>query len=76
MINSSTDVLTVALEPNFIRDIPVDPLNTGNSVYRYQSYLNGAATLHIDYALYATFENKNNAKGTNGAVDGYKVQPQ
>jgi len=75
-INSSTDPVTAALEPNFMRDVPVDPVNSGTKVYKYQSYKNAAGTLHNDFALYATFENTSNAKGGNGATDGYVLRPQ
>jgi prepilin-type N-terminal cleavage/methylation domain-containing protein len=75
-INSSTDPVTVALEPNFIREVPVDPVNTGTKIYKYQSFVNVAGTLQYDFALYATFENTNNSKGSNGAVDGYVLRPQ
>jgi prepilin-type N-terminal cleavage/methylation domain-containing protein len=72
-LNSTSDALTAALEPNYIRDIPLDPLNTGSYVYKYQSF-NTAR----DFTLYGTLENTNNNKGWGGGsawvADGYRVQ--
>lgn len=71
-INDSNDALTTALKPNYIKDVPVDPTNTGNNVYKYQS-----ANSAKDFTLFSTLENKNNKKGWNGGaawvVDGYRV---
>lgn len=71
-INSTNDALTTALEPNYIKDVPVDPLNAGNNVYKYQSFNSGK-----DFTLYGTLENKNNKKGYGGGsswvVNGYQV---
>lgn len=77
-INSTNDALTAALEPNFIRDIPLDPVNSGSNVYKYQSFLTN--NINANFKLYATFENKNNTKGwgtpqgTGWIVDGYVLQ--
>lgn len=72
-INGSTDALTVALEPNYIREMPVDPINTGNHVYKYQSF-NSAK----DFTLFGTLENKENKKGWGGGgawvADGLQVK--
>lgn len=74
-INGTTDVLTTTLTPNYIKEMPVDPLNSGNNVYRYQSF-NSAK----NFKLFATLENKNNKKGWAGGVgwvfDGYIVQDE
>jgi prepilin-type N-terminal cleavage/methylation domain-containing protein len=73
-LNDTTDVLATALKPNFVRNIALDPLNTGNYVYKYQSNSTGT-----DYTLFATLENVNNTKGWAGgsawAVDGFQVKP-
>src|SRR4051794_30797793 len=47
-INNSNDALTAALKPNYIKDIPLDPQNAGNNVYKYQSF-NSAK----DFTLFA-----------------------
>jgi len=71
-IDGSSDALSSALEPNYIKDMPVDPNNSGNLVYKYQSFNNAA-----NFTLYATFENQNNKKGWGGGsawvVDGYQI---
>ena len=73
-LNNNNDVLTTALKPNFVRNVPLDPLNSGNNVYKYQS--NGTGT---DYTLYGTLENVNNNKGWAGGnswvVDGFQLTP-
>jgi prepilin-type N-terminal cleavage/methylation domain-containing protein len=80
VINNSTDPLTVALKPNFIKEVPLDPLNAGNNVYKYQSQNQitiGGVTVYRDFTLYATLENRNNRKGwVSGAwaVDGYRLR--
>lgn len=72
-INSSNDTLTTALEPNYIRDMPVDPNNTGNYVYKYQSF-NSAK----NFTLYGTLENTSDKKGWGGGTqwvaDGLQVK--
>jgi prepilin-type N-terminal cleavage/methylation domain-containing protein len=72
-INGSSDALTTALEPNYIREMPVDPVNSGNHVYKYQSF-NSAK----DFTLFGTLENRDNKKGWAGgsawAVDGLEVK--
>lgn len=76
-LNDTTDALTVAMKPNYIREVPLDPLNTGNNVYKYQSFLDGNG-YNASFKLYATLENKNDTKGWNGGsawvVDGYIIQ--
>lgn len=71
-VDDSSDALTAGLKPNYIRDLPLDPLNAGNNVYKYQSFNSGK-----NFTLFATLENKNNKKGWAGgsawAVDGYQV---
>lgn len=71
-VDDSTDALTAALKPNYIRDVPLDPLNSGSNVYKYQSF-NSAK----NFTLFATLENKNNKKGWGGGsswtTDGYQV---
>ena len=75
-LNSTTDALSVALEPNYIKNVPLDPLNTGSNVYKYQSFI--TSSVNADYKLYATLENKNDTKGWNSGTqwvaDGYIVQ--
>lgn len=72
-LNNSNDALTTALKPAYIKTVPLDPLNTGNNVYKYQSF-NSAK----DFKLYATLENVNDKKGWGGGaswvVDGYIVE--
>jgi prepilin-type N-terminal cleavage/methylation domain-containing protein len=60
-IDSSTDALSVALEPNFIKNVPLDPINSGNNVYKYASSNAGKS-----FTLYGTLENTNNKKGWGG----------
>lgn len=71
-LNNTNDVLATSLKPNFIRSIPLDPLNTGNYVYKYQSSAGGTT-----FTLYATLENTSNAKGWGGGsawvADGFQV---
>lgn len=72
-INGTNDALTTALEPNYIREMPVDPVNAGDNVYKYQSF-NSAKS----FTLYGTLENKENKKGWAGGsqwvVDGLEVK--
>jgi len=74
ILNNSTDILATTLKPNFIRNIPLDPINSGNYVYKYMSNSTGT-----DYTLYATLENTNNTLGWGGGsswvADGFQVQP-
>jgi len=74
-INDSSDALTTALKPNYIKDVPTDPNNTGNYVYKYQSF-NSAK----NFKLYATLEVKTNQKGWGGGSSwqtfGYIVQDE
>jgi prepilin-type N-terminal cleavage/methylation domain-containing protein len=76
VINSTTDALSVALKPGYLKNVPLDPLNTGSNVYKYQSYLTNG--VNADYKLFATLENKNDIKGWNGGAswvaDGYVAQ--
>lgn len=77
-INGSTDSLSTALEPNYIKEVPVDPVNTGNYVYRYQSFL--TSNLNQDFQLFGTLENTNDKKGwglpmgTGWVINGYVLQ--
>ncbi len=72
-INGSSDVLSTTLVPNYIRIMPVDPLNTGNNTYKYQSSNNNK-----NFTLFATLENIYNTKGWAGGsswiVDGLQIQ--
>jgi prepilin-type N-terminal cleavage/methylation domain-containing protein len=75
-INGSTDALSTALEPNYIKTVPVDPINSGNYIYQYQSFLN-TNNLNTSFNLYATLENTLDTKGWGGGsawlVNGYIV---
>lgn len=79
-INGSSDLLSSALEPNYIKNVPVDPKNSGTLVYKYQSYLSAVGGTVSDFKLYATLENKNDTKGWAGgsawAADGYILQAE
>lgn len=72
-IDGSTDALTTALSPTYIRQMPVDPINSGNNVYKYQSSNNSKS-----FTLFGTLENVNNQKGWGGGsqwvVDGLQVK--
>jgi prepilin-type N-terminal cleavage/methylation domain-containing protein len=72
-INNSSDALTVALKPSYLKNMPQDPTGTGNFVYKYQS-LNSAN----DFKLFATLENKNDTKGWAGGsswvADGFVLE--
>ena len=73
-LNNTNDVLFTALVPAYAKSIPLDPLNSGNNVYKYQSSGNGSS-----YTLYGTLENTNDKKGwgTSNAwvVDGLQLTP-
>lgn len=73
-LNNTNDPLRTALVPNFAREIPLDPKNTGNYVYKYQSNAGGT-----DYTLFGTLENINNKNGWGGGtewvVDGLQIKP-
>ena len=74
-IDNSTDALSLALKPNFLKTVPIDPINVTPNVYKYQSYLTGS--VNTDFKLFATLENKTDPKGQAGGVwvtDGYVVQ--
>jgi len=60
-INASNDALTAAVVPAYLKVMPTDPLNTGNNVYKYQSFL--TSSINTDFKLYATLENKNDTSG-------------
>lgn len=72
-ITGTSDALSTALKPSYIKSMPQDPLNTGFYVYKYQS-LNSA----VDYKLFGTLENKNDKKGWTGGsswlTDGFVVE--
>jgi prepilin-type N-terminal cleavage/methylation domain-containing protein len=74
-LNGSTDIISTSLSPNYIKTIPVDPLNTGSNVYKYQSQ-NSAK----NFKLFGTLENKNDTKGWGGGsawvADGYILQDE
>lgn len=76
-LNNTNDVLRNALVPAFARSIPLDPLNTGNYVYKYQT--NTSGTAGTDYTLFGTLENQNNKKGWGGGTawvaEGFQVKP-
>ena len=63
-INGTTDALSAALSPSYIREMPVDPTNTGNYVYEYQSFITNG--LQKDFNLSATLENTNDESGWGG----------
>lgn len=72
-IDGSTDGLSTVLMPNYIRQVPVDPTNSGNYVYKYQS-----SNSSKSFTLFGTLENTNNQKGwaggTQWVVDGLQVK--
>ena len=74
-LNDTNDTLTAALKPAYIRDIPLDPLNTNSNVYKYQSLNTGK-----NFNLFGTLENKNDTKGWAGGstwvADGYILQDE
>lgn len=76
IIDDSTDLLTAALKPNYIRDVPTDPKNTGIYLYKYTSSPNNSVA-NQNFTLTATLENTNDRKGWNGGSawvqDGYSV---
>jgi prepilin-type N-terminal cleavage/methylation domain-containing protein len=80
-INGMNDPLTAALTPSYMKTVPVDPINSGNFVYKYQSLTPvtiGGNVVYKNFNLFATFENKLDKKGWGGGsswvVDGYVVQ--
>ncbi len=78
-LNNSNDALTSALKPNFIKDVPLDPVNSGSNVYKYISQNGPTGLANRSFTLYATLENKEDKKGWAGgsawAADGYRVTP-
>lgn len=74
VLNNTNDPLAVALKTAYAQKIPLDPLNTGVYVYRYQSF-----SSNRDYTLFGTLENTNNNKGWGGGTawvaDGYQIKP-
>ena len=80
-INGTTDALSTALVPNYLREVPVDPTNAGDNIYKYQSADSAtinSVSVYKGFNLYATLENKNNKKGWAGGsswvVDGFILQ--
>ena len=72
IIDGSTDYLSTALTPLYIRSMPTDPKQTGIFVYKYtSSALNSVP--NQNFTLTATLENINDNKGNNGAQDGFSV---
>jgi prepilin-type N-terminal cleavage/methylation domain-containing protein len=73
-LNNSNDALSTALKTAYIRNVPLDPLNTGNYVYKYQTF-----SSNRDYTLFATLENTNNSKGWGGGTawvaEGFQIKP-
>jgi prepilin-type N-terminal cleavage/methylation domain-containing protein len=78
-INNSNDALTAALKPNYLREMPLDPTNSGNYIYKYQSSANAQSVANRNYTLFATLENTKDKAGWNNGTtwvaDGYRVQP-
>ena len=71
-IDGSTDYLSTALSPLYIRSMPVDPKQLGIYIYKYtSSAFNSVA--NQNFTLTATLENVNDIKGNNGAQDGFLV---
>lgn len=75
-INDSSDALTAALKPSYIKDVPTDPTNTSpNYLYKYQS-----SNSNKDFTLWATLEVKTNQKGWGGGAAwvayGYSIQDE
>lgn len=64
-----TDIVTTSLAPDYMKEVPLDPRNTGTSIYEYESR-NSAD----DFTLYANLENENDPEDTTpGAARGYEV---
>ena len=74
-INGSTDPLSMALAPAYIKTMPTDPQNAVPYLYSYQSFNNAK-----NFKLYATLENKNDTKGWGGTsawtTNGFIVQDE
>jgi prepilin-type N-terminal cleavage/methylation domain-containing protein len=72
-INGSSDALTAALVSTYIRQMPIDPVSTGNYVYKYQS-----SSANKNFTLFGTLENTANTKGWAGGsswvADGLQVK--
>lgn len=76
IINGTTDLFSTTISPLYIRQVPVDPTNTGMYIYKYtSSAVNSIA--NQAFTLSATLENKNDQKGWNGGTswvqDGYVI---
>jgi type II secretory pathway pseudopilin PulG len=76
IVVTGTNALTTALVPSYLKSMPVDPLDTGNFRYSYQSF--ATVNVHRDFTLYATLENKNDKKGwasgSEWQIDGFQVK--
>ena len=75
-IDDVSDLLTAALKPNYIRDVPTDPKNTGMYLYKYTSSPNNSVA-NQNFTLTATLDNKNDRNGwgtgSSWVQDGYSV---
>ncbi len=58
---TGSDVVSTALVPNYLLQMPLDPINVAPNVYKYQDQNSGTA-----FALFATLE-------TSGGTDGFSV---
>lgn len=75
-VNGTNDLLTTALKPNYMPNVPTDPRNATPHVYKYQEN-NVETGRRKDFVLYGTYENKNSKEGWGGGTawveDGYRV---
>lgn len=63
-----------AMVPRFIQNLPTDPKNSGQSVYRYRTFGGPNCNLTTDgggFVLIATLENLNDSEGDDG--NGHKL---
>lgn len=67
-LTGSDEFSTALINSGATKTVPVDPTNTGDFVYKYNS------TDGKDYTLTATLENANDPAGQSGQADGYVVQ--
>ena len=75
-VDGSSDLLSVALQPNYIRQMPTDPKNTGVYLYKYTSSSNNNIA-NQNFTLTASLENTNDKRGWGGGnawiQDGYSA---
>lgn len=64
-----TDIITTSLAPDYMKKVPLDPTNTGDYIYQYES-----RNAQADFTLTGNMENANDPDDTTpGAAGGYTI---